>query len=78
MYGYGKRYRTGVWNGVRFSGIPPQHASAFMPMFVYNETEISMIYEVRDSELFARITVNYLGFWKLLEMNRSEGQRGMS
>ncbi|CAL5344746.1 unnamed protein product [Camellia sinensis] len=55
-------WRTGPWNGVRWSGVP-----AMTPKFIFNvhyvdnQNEVSMSYLINDTSIFSRMVVNESG-----------------
>ncbi|KAF8023930.1 hypothetical protein BT93_F1204 [Corymbia citriodora subsp. variegata] len=65
------KYRTGEWNGVHFVGDSFTPNRVTVPMFVCNETEISFMFEVRNSQFFSIMTLNYTGVLQVLLVNRS-------
>ncbi|XP_056172832.1 G-type lectin S-receptor-like serine/threonine-protein kinase At4g27290 [Syzygium oleosum] len=67
-----KIFRTGQWNGVQFVGLPAGSNPANVPMFVYNETEISYMFEVQNRQLFSTMKLNYLGVLQIFVVNRSK------
>ncbi|KAK3424249.1 hypothetical protein EUGRSUZ_F01055, partial [Eucalyptus grandis] len=66
-----KTFRTGQWNGVQFVGVPSIPNPAKVPIFMDNETEISFMFEVQNSQLFSRMKLNYLGVLQVFVVNRS-------
>ena len=56
-----KKYRTGTWNGLRFSGTAVMTNQAFKTSFVYNEDEAYYLYELKDNLSITRLTLNELG-----------------
>ncbi|KAF8024009.1 hypothetical protein BT93_F1266 [Corymbia citriodora subsp. variegata] len=71
VHGHSKKYRTGHWNGVQFVGVPFVETRAVVFLFVYNETEISYMFEVQDRQLSAMMKLNSLGVLQLFVLNRS-------
>ncbi|XP_056172833.1 G-type lectin S-receptor-like serine/threonine-protein kinase At4g27290 [Syzygium oleosum] len=67
-----KIFRTGQWNGVQFVGLPSDSNPAYVPIFVYNETEISYMFEVQNRQLFSTMKLNYLGVLQIFVVNRSK------
>ncbi|XP_056173328.1 G-type lectin S-receptor-like serine/threonine-protein kinase At4g27290 [Syzygium oleosum] len=65
------KFRTGEWNGVQFVGDSFTPNRATLPTFVCNETEISFMFEVQNSQFFSIMTLNYSGVLQVLLMNRS-------
>ncbi|KAL3748077.1 hypothetical protein ACJRO7_009321 [Eucalyptus globulus] len=71
--GHSKKFRTGQWNGVQFVGIPPIPIpeQAIVPIFMFNETEISFMFEVQKSQLLLKMTLNYSGVLQVFVTDRS-------
>ncbi|XWS10557.1 hypothetical protein CRYUN_Cryun38cG0006000 [Craigia yunnanensis] len=69
-----KRFRTGPWNGIRFSGVPSQQNTFIKNVFVDTTEELYIKYEVKDNSLISRIMVNESGLLQLLVLygNSSE------
>ncbi|KAH7546557.1 hypothetical protein FEM48_Zijuj01G0213400 [Ziziphus jujuba var. spinosa] len=54
-----KYYRTGPWNGLRFSGVPEQKANDFLGFnFVYNDDEVYYAYTIEVNFMITRIVLN--------------------
>ncbi|KAJ3698639.1 hypothetical protein LUZ61_002344 [Rhynchospora tenuis] len=62
-YGTTKRYRTGSWIGLRFSGIPEMstYQDMFSFYFTNNSDEISFGYSSKPGALPSRVTLNESG-----------------
>ncbi|KAF7851276.1 hypothetical protein BT93_L4207 [Corymbia citriodora subsp. variegata] len=71
VHDHSKKYRTGQWNGVQFVGGPNFPSPAQVPLLLYNETEISFMFEVRDRELFSMLKLNSLGVMQFFVVDRS-------
>ncbi|PKI73759.1 hypothetical protein CRG98_005830, partial [Punica granatum] len=55
-------YRSGPWNGLRFSGVPEMKSTADMNFtFIFDQNEVYYSYHVSDSSLISRLTVNSTG-----------------
>ncbi|XP_027114339.2 G-type lectin S-receptor-like serine/threonine-protein kinase At4g27290 [Coffea arabica] len=65
-----KKFRTGPWNGERFSGSDVRSSSFIAPIFVYNDTEIYYTYEMTDSSVLSRVTLNESGMIQAYMMNK--------
>ncbi|KAF8024008.1 hypothetical protein BT93_F1265 [Corymbia citriodora subsp. variegata] len=68
---HSKKHRSGQWNGVQFVGVPFVETPAEVFQFVYNETEISLMFEVQDRQLFTMMKLNTLGVLQIFVLNRS-------
>ncbi|KAF8024014.1 hypothetical protein BT93_F1269 [Corymbia citriodora subsp. variegata] len=67
---HSKVFRTGEWNGVQFFEVSFAPNPVNVLTFVYNETEISFMFEVQNNHFLLRMTLNYLGVLQVLVMNR--------
>ncbi|CAA3033544.1 Hypothetical predicted protein [Olea europaea subsp. europaea] len=68
-----KIYRTGVWNGVRFSGTGPLSVNpVFIPIFVYDNENLYYMYKLGDRSLVNRFMVTQSGLAKRLVLNEGE------
>ncbi|KAA8515418.1 hypothetical protein F0562_018971 [Nyssa sinensis] len=57
-----RRYRSGPWNGLRFSGVPEMKPTyIFDFIFVMEQNEVSYSFEMRNKSLFSRLLVNPSG-----------------
>ncbi|KAF8024017.1 hypothetical protein BT93_F1272 [Corymbia citriodora subsp. variegata] len=57
-----KKYRSGPWNGIQFSGASVGSTAATTSVFFYGENEIFFVYEPRKGEFIARVlTMNHSG-----------------
>ncbi|PAN10581.1 hypothetical protein PAHAL_2G102900 [Panicum hallii] len=70
-----KTYRTGPWNGVRFSGIPEM--TTFEDMFEFRFTatadEVSYMFRNRDSSPMSRVLLNESGVMQRMVWDRASG-----
>eukprot|EP00257_Ricinus_communis_P027423 XP_025014837.1 G-type lectin S-receptor-like serine/threonine-protein kinase At4g27290 isoform X1 [Ricinus communis] len=56
-------YRTGPWNGLRFSGTPALEPNPiFSNGFSFNEDEVFYKYELLNSSLFSRMVISQEGY----------------
>ncbi|GLT83111.1 hypothetical protein SLE2022_014200 [Rubroshorea leprosula] len=56
------RYRSGPWNGLRFSGVPEMEPVDYLVFkFIADQDEVSYSFSVSNSNLFYRLVVNYTG-----------------
>ncbi|KAM0952368.1 putative protein kinase RLK-Pelle-DLSV family [Dioscorea sansibarensis] len=57
-----RTWRTGPWNGLRYSGIPEmQTYSMFTFTYVTNQDEIYYSFNIRDQSIISRLIVNQTG-----------------
>ncbi|XP_062080953.1 G-type lectin S-receptor-like serine/threonine-protein kinase At4g27290 isoform X1 [Humulus lupulus] len=57
--GTAKFYRTGPWNGIRFSGAPDLGPNpVFDYWFVYNDDEVYYTYRLKNKSVISRIVMN--------------------
>ncbi|KAA8515429.1 hypothetical protein F0562_018960 [Nyssa sinensis] len=55
-------WRTGPWNGLRWSGVPAMNPnSIFNVIYVDNDDEVSVIYGIHNASIFSRLMVNETG-----------------
>ncbi|XP_062017995.1 G-type lectin S-receptor-like serine/threonine-protein kinase At4g27290 isoform X1 [Rosa rugosa] len=72
-----KVFRTGPWNGLRFTGTPVSvvtTASFLVPIFVYNTNELYYSYEVTDDSILTRVTLTESGLAQRLVMNEGSSE----
>ena len=50
-----KKFRTGLWNGQRFSGLVTNINPVFKPSIVYNKDELYYMYEATDNSVVTRV-----------------------
>ncbi|GMI90044.1 hypothetical protein like AT4G27290 [Hibiscus trionum] len=69
-----KRFRTGPWNGIKFSGHPSQISPIINHVTVYNTEEAYDMFEIMDKSVISRTTVNESGLVQRLVLyeNASE------
>ncbi|XP_071934963.1 receptor-like serine/threonine-protein kinase SD1-8 isoform X1 [Coffea arabica] len=58
-----KSYRSGPWNGLRFSGVPEMKASSPVMTFLFVNTkdEVYYSFELHNASLYSRLVVSYSG-----------------
>ncbi|XP_030551014.1 G-type lectin S-receptor-like serine/threonine-protein kinase At4g27290 [Rhodamnia argentea] len=66
-----KLFRTGEWDGVQFFEVSFSKNPVTVLMFVYNETEISFMFQAQNSQLLSRLTLSYVGALQVFVVNRS-------
>lgn len=68
-----KTYRTGPWNGVRFSGIPEMTTFADMFEFQFTATadEVSYMFRNRDGSPMSRVLLNESGVMQRMVWDRT-------
>ncbi|KAL0406858.1 UNVERIFIED_CONTAM: G-type lectin S-receptor-like serine/threonine-protein kinase [Sesamum latifolium] len=64
-----KRYRSGQWNGIHFSGVPPFPNASFKPEMVFKGERLICIVEPYDSSILKRVTMETSGTGYLYTMN---------
>ncbi|KAF8030792.1 hypothetical protein BT93_D0088 [Corymbia citriodora subsp. variegata] len=58
-----KLYRSGPWNGIRFSGVPEMQSTSAMEFtFVNNQQQVYYSFEESNTNMISRLTVNSTGF----------------
>ncbi|CAA3033547.1 G-type lectin S-receptor-like serine threonine-kinase At4g27290 isoform X1 [Olea europaea subsp. europaea] len=65
-----KLFRTGPWNGIRFSGSRAVSNKVFKPVFIYNNEEC--MYEFTDNSFISRFTVTSSGLLQRLALNQGD------
>lgn len=66
-----KRFRTGAWNGLRFSGASSATTRVFTSLFVDNSEELYYMFEFSENSVLTRVTVNQSGFAQRLVLDGS-------
>ncbi|KAL2472603.1 G-type lectin S-receptor-like serine/threonine-protein kinase [Forsythia ovata] len=68
-----KIYRTGPWNGIRFSGtgLPPQ-SIIFKYILIYNNEGLYYMNEASDNSIITRLTVNQSGLLQRFILNKGD------
>ncbi|KAL2472602.1 G-type lectin S-receptor-like serine/threonine-protein kinase [Forsythia ovata] len=65
-----KIFRTGPWNGIRFSGIRTVSNTVFKPVFIYDNEEY--MYEFTDNSFITRLIVTPSGLVRRLALNKGD------
>ncbi|KAH0699832.1 hypothetical protein KY284_014047 [Solanum tuberosum] len=56
-------YRSGAWNGIRFSGVPEMKASEIISFeFQFKSDEITYMFKLHNKSLYSRLSVSHTGF----------------
>ncbi|KAJ8545618.1 hypothetical protein K7X08_018201 [Anisodus acutangulus] len=56
------KYRSGAWNGVRFSGVPEMKPTEIITFeFQFKSDEIFYMFELHNKTLYSRLLVNHTG-----------------
>ncbi|XAR66351.1 Non-specific serine/threonine protein kinase [Bertholletia excelsa] len=72
-----RHWRTGPWNGLRWSGVPWMTPNfIFKASYVDNQDEVSIMYSIRDPSIFSRMIVNESGSVERLTWHDSEHKWG--
>ncbi|XP_058210789.1 G-type lectin S-receptor-like serine/threonine-protein kinase At4g27290 isoform X1 [Rhododendron vialii] len=67
-----KKYRSGPWNGLRFSGHQAGNNPAFKPVMEFNNTELISFYEPFNS-VIKRSTLSQSGYLQRYVLNEKSG-----
>ncbi|KAL3503304.1 hypothetical protein ACH5RR_037753 [Cinchona calisaya] len=59
--GLEKKFRSGPWNGQRFSGFAVMNSTIFTSTFVYDVQDVYYTYALRNSSELSRLTLNESG-----------------
>ncbi|KAF8389591.1 hypothetical protein HHK36_024108 [Tetracentron sinense] len=72
--GSSKIFRSGPWNGLRFSGVPLLSILVFKTFFVYNTEESYYMYEHSQNHFITRLTLNHSGLLQRLIWNEGSSE----
>ncbi|XP_059662577.1 G-type lectin S-receptor-like serine/threonine-protein kinase At4g27290 isoform X1 [Cornus florida] len=72
--GSAKTYRTGAWNGLRFSGFSTFLNPTYSPVFVYGKDNSNYVYEPYNSSAITRLTLNQSGFLQRYRLNERSNE----
>nr|POE76389.1 g-type lectin s-receptor-like serine/threonine-protein kinase [Quercus suber] len=72
-----KKFRTGLWNGQRFSGAVTNINPVFKPSIVYNKDELYYMYEATDNSVVTSVTLTESGSVQRLLLNEGSGEWGV-
>ncbi|XP_022880258.1 G-type lectin S-receptor-like serine/threonine-protein kinase At4g27290 isoform X1 [Olea europaea var. sylvestris] len=67
-----KIFRTGPWNGIRFSGTGVPSNILFKVIFVYDKEDLYYKSEVSDDSIITRLAVNQSGLLQRLVLNKGD------
>ncbi|KAL2472606.1 G-type lectin S-receptor-like serine/threonine-protein kinase [Forsythia ovata] len=67
-----KIFRTGPWNGIRFSGTGVPSNIIFKAIFVYNNEDLYYMNEASDNSIISRLTVNQSGLLQRFVLNKGD------
>nr|AAL17678.1 S-locus glycoprotein [Raphanus sativus] len=67
-------HRSGLWNGIRFSGIPEdQKLSYVVYNFTENREEVAYTFRMTNNNIYSRLTLSYSGYIERQTWNPSLG-----
>ncbi|XP_059661588.1 G-type lectin S-receptor-like serine/threonine-protein kinase At4g27290 [Cornus florida] len=69
-----KIYRTGPWNGVRFSGVGVRLNPVSKPSFIASEDELYYMYEATNNLYITRLMLNQLGLLQRFILNEGSSE----
>ncbi|XP_059661586.1 G-type lectin S-receptor-like serine/threonine-protein kinase At4g27290 isoform X2 [Cornus florida] len=69
-----KMFRSGPWNGVRFSGTGWRSSTVFKHSFIFNADEVYYIYESSNDSYFTRLTLNQTGIVQRFILNEGSSE----
>ncbi|XP_059624152.1 G-type lectin S-receptor-like serine/threonine-protein kinase At4g27290 isoform X2 [Cornus florida] len=69
-----KTFRSGSWNGVRFSGTGWGSRTVFKHSFIFNADEVYYIDESSNDSYFTRLTVNQTGILQRFILNEGSSE----
>ncbi|KAL6283761.1 hypothetical protein ACE6H2_014690 [Prunus campanulata] len=66
-----KLFRTGPWNGIRFTGTPDAgNKRVVKPIYVYDTNELYYMYEATDSSILTRVKLSETGLAQRLVLKK--------
>nr|XP_011461133.1 PREDICTED: G-type lectin S-receptor-like serine/threonine-protein kinase At4g27290 isoform X2 [Fragaria vesca subsp. vesca] len=65
-----KQFRSGPWNGLRFTGLPDSSNEILQPSYVYNTNELYYIYKANDNSVITRSKLTETGEVQKLVLNK--------
>nr|AAA62232.1 S-receptor kinase [Brassica napus] len=72
-------YRSGPWNGIRFSGIPDdQKLSYLVYNFTENSEEVVYTFRMTNNSIYSKLTVSLSGYFERQTWNASLGMWNVS
>ncbi|GMN64563.1 hypothetical protein TIFTF001_033631 [Ficus carica] len=72
--GLTRKYRSGIWNGVRFNGLQGDTISLFKIIHVFNETGAYLMTEATAESTFVLIKLNRSGFLQHLVLQKNSSK----
>ncbi|XP_062018403.1 G-type lectin S-receptor-like serine/threonine-protein kinase At4g27290 [Rosa rugosa] len=72
-----KEFRSGPWNGLRFTGLPVSSNEILKPSYVYNTNELYYIYEANDNSIITRLKLTETGEMQRLVLNKGSTEWGV-
>ncbi|GMY31611.1 G-type lectin S-receptor-like serine/threonine-protein kinase At4g27290 isoform X1 [Fagus crenata] len=69
-----KKFRTGLWNGLRFSGALVNTNAVFKPIIVYDNDELYYVYEANDNSVVTRVALTESGSIQRHLLNEGSGE----
>ncbi|KAL0308036.1 UNVERIFIED_CONTAM: G-type lectin S-receptor-like serine/threonine-protein kinase [Sesamum calycinum] len=67
-----KKYRSGQWNGLGFTGVPPSLSPGFNSDFKFKNDVLVSMFEIYNYSIFARLTIEPSGFVQRYSMNKKK------
>ncbi|KAL0291889.1 UNVERIFIED_CONTAM: G-type lectin S-receptor-like serine/threonine-protein kinase [Sesamum angustifolium] len=67
-----KKYRSGQWNGLGFTGVPPSLSPGFNSDFKFKNDVLVSMFEIYNYSIFARLTIEPSGFVQRYSMNEKK------
>lgn len=69
-----RKYRTGVWNGLRFSGVPLFITTTFAPIVNFHNNNPLTMYEPFNNEFVTRVVLNSSGLMYRYVLNEKNNE----
>ncbi|KAK3025355.1 hypothetical protein RJ639_043864 [Escallonia herrerae] len=72
--GGGKTFRSGIWNGLRFSGSFSFTSTLYKSIFVANKDEIYYMFDLGNNSIITKLTVNQSGMNQRLILDKGSSE----
>ena len=69
-----KKFRAGLWNGLRFSGVLVNMNAVFKPIIVYDNDELYYMYKANDNSIVTRVALTESGSIQRHLLNEGSGE----
>ena len=69
-----KKFRSGPWNGVRFSGLPMLVNLYFFPILAFDKEMVGYLYETKNKLVYTRITLSESGILERIVLTEGSSE----